>query len=242
MILSDEGVDFDDIPELALPYERDIFLWLNSHHSDFWDVFMTIYSGKALWIPISVVLLLLSFYKTKWQNTVLFILCFVLLATLCDQISASIVKPFFSRLRPTHHPDFMYHVLIVDDYRGGRFGFISSHATNGFGVATFLSLVYKQRKLTFTLLTWALISCYSRIYLGVHFIADIIGGILLGSLLGFLIYLLFQYCRIYILKTNVKDVTTSIYTKTHANVIITVLALSVLFNILYSLVVIYCIK
>ncbi len=242
MIQADDGIDLDDLPELALPYERDIFLWLNNHHSDFWDVFMAVYSGKNLWIPIVIVLLILSFYKTRWQNAVLFILCFIILATLCDQISASVVKPFFSRLRPTHHPDFMYHVLIVDDYRGGRFGFISSHATNGFGVATFMSLVYKQRRLTIALFTWALISCYSRIYLGVHFISDILGGMLLGSLIGFLIYLLFQFGRVRILKTNVDELKTSIYPKNHSNIIISVLAISVLFNIIYSFAVIYYFK
>ena len=243
-MIEDEATSLDDLPELSLPYERDLFLWLNNHHSDYWDVFMTLYSSKVLWIPMCVILLFLTFYKTKWQNAVLFILCFVLLATLCDQISSSVVKPFFARLRPTHHPDFMYHVLIVNDYKGGRFGFISSHATNGFGVATFVSLIYKHRNLAITLFLWALASCYSRIYLGVHFISDIIGGIILGSLIGFLIYLLFQYLRVRIFKWKqgeeiIKELQSPVYSKTHANVLITAISLTVLFDAIYSLIVIY---
>ncbi|MFR9166095.1 MAG: phosphatase PAP2 family protein [Dysgonomonas sp.] len=242
MIVDDDGLDLDDLPELALPYERNTFLWLNNHHSDFWDVFMMIYSGKLLWVPLCAVLLFVIFYKSKWQNAVLFLLCFILLATLCDQISASLVKPFFSRLRPTHHPDFMYHVLIVDDYRGGRYGFISSHACNGFGVTTFIALVFKQRRLTVALIAWALLSCYSRIYLGVHFITDILGGIFLGTLIGFLIYLLFQYCRVKILKTPLPDMKKPLYTRRHANILIATLGLTVLFNIIFSLFSIYLYK
>jgi len=237
-----EGTDFDDLPEVILPYERDSFLWLNEHHSDFWDVFMTVYSGKLLWIPLVLALLFATFYKTKWQNAILFILCFVLLATLCDQISASVVKPFFSRLRPTHHPDFMDYVKTVNNYRGGRFGFISSHATNGFGVATFVSLIYKQRRLTISLIAWALVSCYSRIYLGVHFISDIVGGIILGSILGFLCYLLFQYLRAVLLKPRLKELAASVYTKTHANILLITLGLTILFDVAYSLAVIYMAK
>lgn len=242
MISEDEGVDFDDLPELILPYEREYFLWLNEHHTPFWDTFMTIYSGKLLWVPLTLALLFVTFYKTKWQNALLFILCFVVLATLCDQISASILKPFFSRLRPTHHPDFMNYVLTVDNYRGGRFGFVSSHATNGFGVAVFVSLVYKYRWLTVALISWALVSCYSRIYLGVHFLSDIIGGIILGSIVGFLCYLLFQYLRAVLLKPGLKELAFPVYKRIHANILLITLGLTVLFNIAYSLVTIYVLK
>lgn len=242
MISDEQGIDFDDLPEYVLPHERDMFLWLNEHHTDFWDTFMTVYSGKALWIPLATVLLFCTFYKTKWQNAVLFILCFVLLATLCDQISASIVKPFFSRLRPTHHPDFMNYVLTVDNYRGGRFGFVSSHATNGFGVAVFVSLIYRYRWLTAALLSWALVSCYSRIYLGVHFLSDIMGGIVLGSIIGFLCYLLYQYLRAVILRPRLKELTSPVYKRVHANILLITLGVTVLFNIAYAFVTNYVVK
>lgn len=242
MIQEGDGINFDDFPEHILPYERDVFLWANKYHSDFWDTFMTIYSGKALWIPLCVVLLFLTFYKTKWQNAVLFIVCFVLLATLCDQISASVVKPFFSRLRPTHHPDFMDYVKTVNNYRGGRFGFVSSHACNGFGVAVFVSLIYKQRYLSLALISWALISCYSRIYLGVHFISDIFGGIILGSVIGFLCYLLYQYLRAVLLKPSLEELISPVYKKIHGRILLITLGLTVAFDVAYSLVVIYLLK
>jgi len=232
----------DGIAEKTLPYENDLFLWMNNHHNEFWDTFMMTYSGKVIWIPLSVVLLITLFYKTKWRNAVLIILCFILLATLCDQISAGVIKPFFSRFRPTHHPDFMYKVLVVDGYRGGRYGFISAHAANGFGAATFLALIFRYRWFTVALFSWALVTCYSRIYLGVHFISDVVGGMMLGSILGFLIYLLHQYCRVRILKLSLEELLIPPYKKMHANIIMTVLGATVLIITIYSLYSTYLLK
>lgn len=217
-----------------LPYERDLFLWLNHNHNAFWDTFMMTFSGKTLWIPLSVILLFTLFHKAKWQNAVLFIGCFIILASLCDQISASLIKPFFERLRPTHHPDFMNYVTTVNGYRGGRFGFVSAHAANGFGVATFIALVFRHKWLTAIMFTWAIINSYSRIYLGVHFISDIIGGMLIGALFGFLIYLLFQYCRINLLKQSLEEFIQKPFCCKQAQIIIWAFLLTVAVNIAYS--------
>ncbi|GAB6012428.1 phosphatase PAP2 family protein [Viscerimonas tarda] len=221
--------------EQILPYERDAFLWLNNSHTDFWDVFMMTYSGKVLWIPLCIVLLVSLFYKTRWQQAVLFIVCFAILVTLCDQISASLIKPYFHRFRPTHHPDFMDYVQTVNNYRGGRFGFVSSHATNGFGVATFIALVYRYRWLTWSVFLWAAVNSYSRIYLGVHFISDIAGGMLLGALLGFLVYLLYQYSRQKILKDSPESLQKPVYSSMHGNIIAATIAITIAFDAVYSL-------
>lgn len=232
----------EEIVEKTLPYERDMFLWLNESHSDFWDVFMMTYSGKILWIPLCIVILISLFYKTKWTYAVLFIVCFAILVTLCDQLSAGVIKPFFSRLRPSHHPDFRDYVQIVNNYRGGRFGFISAHAANSFGAATFISLIYRYKWLTLSVFLWALINSYSRIYLGVHFISDIIGGMMLGTILGFLVYLLFQYGRVKIIKQTLPETSKPVYSTKHGNIIITAIVITVIVNIGYSLFSIYVLK
>ena len=76
---------------------------------------------------------------------------------------------------------------------GGRFGFVSSHAANTFSIATFLTaaLHKKSRWVGFTLFAWALISSYSRIYIGFHYPGDIIAGAILGMLVGLIIWKLF---------------------------------------------------
>ena len=87
----------------------------------------------------------------------------------------------------------MYLIDTVNEYRGGRYGFISSHAANTFAVAIFLSLIIKNRMLGFVLFIWAVLNAYSRIYLGVHYPGDILFGTLVGIVVGFLIYLLYNH-------------------------------------------------
>ena len=179
--------------EKILEYERALFLFLNSAHSPFGDQFMWLYSGTVGWIPLYVCFIFILFYanRTRWKEVLLIVAAIILTILLCDRFASGLCKPFFARFRPTYHPDFMYDVLTVFDYRGGFYGFISSHAANGFGFATVTALIFRNKLYAVLLFLWATVSAYSRIYLGVHFISDIIPGILTGLLFGWIVYLLF---------------------------------------------------
>lgn len=181
--------------EKLLPVERNLFLWLNSHHTPFMDVLMSVYTNKLTWIPLALVLLFVLVYKVEWKYILLFLLCALMIGFLCDMFAAEIIKPFFARLRPSHHPDFKELVHLVDGRRGGRFGFISNHAANGCGIAIFTALLFRWKYYTITIFAWVLITMYSRIYLGVHFLTDIIGGCIWGLFVGTLTYYFFFYAR-----------------------------------------------
>lgn len=181
--------------EKILVYERDAFLWLNGSHTDYWDNFMWLYSGKTVWLPLAVFILIVLLYKKNWRESLLLLLAIVLVITLCDQFASHVCKPLFTRFRPTHHPDFMEQVQTVFGYRGGNYGFISSHAANAFGFAVFMSLLFRNKLFTWTILLWATITAYSRIYLGVHFISDIVPGIVSGVFFGYISYLLYVKVR-----------------------------------------------
>jgi undecaprenyl-diphosphatase len=73
------------------------------------------------------------------------------------------------------------------------YGFVSSHAANSFAVATLISFIMRQRLVTFSLFTWAVLQCYSRMYLGVHYPGDILGGIIVGLLAGWLVWRLMRW-------------------------------------------------
>jgi len=181
--------------ENILDRERDLFLFLNSLHSQFGDQFMWLISGKIAWAPAFVLFVVIYSYQNRqqWKEVLLVFVSIAIVIALCDQFSSGFCKPFFARLRPTHHPDFMNEVKTVFDYRGGLYGFISSHAANAFGFATVTSLIFKNRLYSGIIILWAIINSYSRIYLGVHFISDIVAGIVAGFLIGLIVGFIFSY-------------------------------------------------
>ena len=188
--------------ESLLPIERDLFLSLNGSDSVFIDnIFWTI-TGKFVWAPILLFLAVMFFYKRPLKEAILTVIAVALVFTLCDQISSSLFKVYFQRPRPSNHPDFREVVDIVRNYRSGGYSFISGHATNSFGIAVFLSLLFRSRWVTIPIMIWALLNSYSRIYLGLHFISDIVGGMIVGSLLGLLVFGLYAFIRKRYLKSD----------------------------------------
>lgn len=175
--------------------DKELLLSLNGSDSLFWDGFMWVATSTVVWLPVAVMLLYIIIKNNKLQETLLIIVLIALVITLADQIASGICKPFFARYRPTQDPDIMYMVDIVNGYRGGRYGFISSHAANTFAVAVFLSLLIRKHSLTFMLLLWAMLNSYSRIYLGVHYPGDILFGTLEGCAVGYLVYLLYRFIQ-----------------------------------------------
>lgn len=171
--------------ERLLFYERELFLLLNSPHSPQLDTIMLLHSQTLIWAPLLMLMLYLLFMKRAHvKQGLLVLMLIVIVIALCDQFASGLCKPFFARLRPTHHPSFFNVVETVRDYRGGRLGFISSHACISFGFATFVARIFKNKYFTFVLFLWATINAYSRIYLGVHFVTDVILGAIAGMVIG----------------------------------------------------------
>lgn len=168
----------------------DLFLFLNGIHSESWDKIMCFVSGKLSWAPLYAVFLFFIIRNYKWHSITI-ILLIVLTITLADQISVKAFKFVFERLRPCHNPNISHLVHIVNNKCGGQFGFVSSHASNSFAVAMFLHLLFKTRWFSWFIFAWAALVSYSRVYLGVHYPADITGGAILGMIIGFGVYQLY---------------------------------------------------
>lgn len=145
-------------------------------------------SSKLIWIIPGMLFLRYVLRKCKWQDTVAILSCLVLTIVLCDQISSSWIKPTIMRLRPSHDATIQYALHYVGNYRGGLYGFVSSHAANAFGAVVFVSLVVHRKYTTIVLVLFASCVSYSRIYLGVHYPGDIVGGTLLGLVIGTSMY------------------------------------------------------
>ena len=173
--------------------DRQLFLWLNGLHAGWLDTVMVSITQMWPWIPIYILLLYLVFKqygKRSW-----WILLGVAVLLLCsDQLSAHVCKPLFHRLRPCFNPELEGLVHLPKGLPGGSYGFVSSHAANTFAVATFLTAALRKnyRNIGWWLYAWALISSYSRIYIGVHYPGDIIAGAVLGILVGLIIWKILQ--------------------------------------------------
>lgn len=181
--------------EKLLHYERDAFFFLNGSDSEYWDHFLWLFSSKEVWLPLAFFILAVLIYKKNWKEVLFILLSIVLVITFCDQFASHFCKPFFARFRPTSHPDFMNQVETVFGYRSGKYGFISSHAANAFGFATYMSMLFRQKLFCYTIVIWSVVTAYTRIYLGVHFISDVVFGAIAGIFFGFLVYYLYVFAR-----------------------------------------------
>ena len=179
--------------------DTNLFLWFNSKHNSFFDLIMYWASHDYFWIWLYVILLGLVF--TSYKKKTLFILPIIALMILVSDQSANLTKNSTKRYRPSHNLVIQdqvhlnpYAVLETGDGRGGQYGFFSSHASNTFALAFFLSMLLMKRFKYFPLLIfiWAGFVAYSRIYNGVHYPLDIIAGALVGILSGFLAYKLWK--------------------------------------------------
>lgn len=179
--------------QALIELDRQLLLLLNGSESLYLDTLVHTLTASVTWVPLYVSLFYLVL---KNNDTVLTIMLIVGAAALCIIIAGTvddtIVKPLVARWRPTHDPQIGAVVDIVDGYRGGRFGFFSAHACNTFSIAVFFSLLVRSRLLSLFLVTWSLVNCWTRIYLGVHFPGDILVGLLWGGGVGIGVYILYR--------------------------------------------------
>ena len=149
-----------------------------------------------VWIPLYILLLYLVLKNFRSQSW-LILLCIIILITLSDQFASGLVKQWVMRYRPTHNIILGPQLHLVNDYKGGMYGFISSHASNVFAITTFLTFILKEVRLKWLWLLWiwAGLVAFSRVYLGVHYLSDILGGALAGVFFGWLISNLFFLLR-----------------------------------------------
>ena len=178
-----------------IPLETDILLWINQHHSPFLDAFMYMISNPGAWVFVVAVLLYYLFAKKPWQEGFLVLLAIGLCILICDQLSSHVAKPLFARPRPTHTEGVENLIHVVYNYVGGPYGFFSGHASNFFACATILALTV--RRFTHSLILYLLVFlvAYSRMYLGVHYLSDILTGMFIGISVGVGMHYLKEYLR-----------------------------------------------
>lgn len=166
-----------------------IFLTVNGVHSPFFDNFMTMFTGRFIWIPMYAMVLWILFRNCRWQTAATYLAALGAAILLTDQTCASLIRPAVERLRPSNIENTLsQYAYIVNGYRGGAYGFPSCHAANSFALAMFVTLFVKRRGFTLFIMGWAILNSYSRLYLGVHYPGDLLVGAAVGSAYGAIFY------------------------------------------------------
>ena len=178
-------------------------LAINGWHSEWADILMWYISKSTTWLPLYALLVGLIVYRfgilspslcregrrgSSLLRVLIILAGFAVAVGVSDFVSSGIIKPWVCRLRPTHEPALAGMLHLVNGYTGGMYGFVSSHAANTMACALLFSLLYRNKYATVALMLWVALNCYSRMYLGVHYPGDIIGGLLVGTLIAGMTY------------------------------------------------------
>jgi undecaprenyl-diphosphatase len=169
--------------DTLIQYDQELFLWLNGMHTPWVDTLMYWITYKVTWIPMYLVLVLLT-VKAEGKRSLAILVTVLVAVVLADKITSGLMKPYFLRYRPCHEPVLAGLVHEVSGC-GGSYGFASSHASTSFAVAVvWFTLLKDKVKYMWLLLLWAVIYSYSRVYVGVHYPGDIIVGAMIGALVA----------------------------------------------------------
>lgn len=182
--------------EIIQYWDEQIVLAVNRMHLLWLDSVMMVITQTAFWTPLFLLIIYLLF-KTRPMKDAWSILAGVLIAiVISDQTTASLMKPFFERLRPSHHPALSPQLHFIEGYKGGLYGFASSHAANAFALATVLTLaVGATLRGIRWLFLWAALMSFTRLYLSVHYLTDLLAGACVGIVAGAAGFLAIKYLR-----------------------------------------------
>jgi undecaprenyl-diphosphatase len=173
--------------------DKQVMLALNGSDSLYMDGVMKVYTSTIVWIPVALILLFIVLKNSTPRTALLTVLAVALTIVATDQVSSHLIKPLVGRLRPCNDPSIMHLIDTVNGYRSGGYSFTSSHACNSFGIFAIVSLLIRHRGLSLSMLLWASLNSFSRIYLGVHYPGDILCGAIIGATIGAVVYLVYSF-------------------------------------------------
>lgn len=178
--------------------DRSVTLALNAVNSPASDAVWQFFSAREVWYVMYAVIIFFMFKQLGWRRALVAVLSCVLFVVACDQF-ANLVKAGVQRLRPMEDADMLARGLHVLEGHGGLYGFFSAHAANAMGFAVCSSMGFRSsgkphRAYKAGICLWAVLVGLSRVFVGKHYLGDVVVGFAVGLLLGWLFGALGRLC------------------------------------------------
>ncbi|MFA7272737.1 MAG: phosphatase PAP2 family protein [Crocinitomicaceae bacterium] len=176
-------------------WDRAIVLAVNGWHQPWLDEIMWFVSGKLTWFPIWLLFVYYAYKSLSRNHFWLFLFCALASIGIADVTAKILFKDVIMRYRPSHNLLLMDQLHFYEEYpgtfyRGGNYGFISNHASNFFAILSWVVVLFWKAKkwFVYVMLFAAILVAFSRLYLGVHYLSDLIGGATWGIFISYLVY------------------------------------------------------
>lgn len=210
--------------------------WLFGSNSAILDHVALTLTDAWTWFPLYIALLVLIIKNNDNMQQIAVCFCFaVLCIALSSIVSNAVVKPIVERPRPCNDLAVRYLAQIAGNLHSKDYSFFSSHAANTMSLAVYFALLVRSRMLSFMLFIWSLTNCWTRLYLGQHYLTDILVGLVWGALSGIISYYLFRkaYCRISSVPNFVSSqYTSSGYSQLDVDTVLSVFVLIVAYSLI----------
>ena len=179
--------------------DQSLTLQINSIHCVWSDHLWQFFSAREVWFPMYLVIAVMLFIRLGWKRGLVAVLSIIATTAACDQF-ANLIKDSVCRLRPCYDPWMVEYGVRVLEGRGNLYGFFSAHAANTFGFAVCSSMAFmrdtRHRHWPYAagITLWALLVSASRIFVGKHYLGDVLVGIMVGVLFGWVLGRIAGFC------------------------------------------------
>ena len=179
-------------------FDQGVSLQINSWDSPVTDTIWQFFSSVPAWIPMYLLIVALLVWKLGWKNGLIVVLAAGLTFGFCDQVS-NLIKDAVGRVRPLNDAFMLSNGLNVLEKGSTSFSFFSAHAANAFGLATCTYIAMSSllsapsspkpkwlKAYGIWMFIWAPLVAISRVFVGKHYLGDVLVGAAIGAAAGYI--------------------------------------------------------